>query len=218
MFKKDYFMRLVEQLTAVLNHIRLLAKNNQPEESVATIQQALQAFVGLRSETIVALDTHDLINQLQLKDDLHWQESVLYIATLIKEEGDLLVDKEEPQEVYARYLKALELIASVLIESPDAPLPDLTPRPELLHEMLADVLLPSHTYAILLAYYEEMGQYDRAEDCLFAWLDDHPTDDTVHEEGIAFYDRILQKSDATLIAGGLPRAEALAALEELQGG
>ncbi len=59
----------------------------------------------------------------------------------------------------------------------------------------------------LISYYEKMGKFSGAEDCLWKSLDfigDHPQ---VLERGKAFYETCRNQADARLEKGGLPREE-----------
>jgi hypothetical protein len=76
--------------------------------------------------------------------------------------------------------------------------------------------LSARTYATLILYYERQGQFGRAEDVLFDWLDQasDPADALTVGEG--FYGRLRLLSDEALGTGELPRAELEAGLGELQ--
>jgi hypothetical protein len=57
----------------------------------------------------------------------------------------------------------------------------------------------------LFRYLEDRALYATAEDALYEWVDRE--DPAAISEGIAFYERLLAKSDAELAQGNLPRAE-----------
>jgi hypothetical protein len=65
-------------------------------------------------------------------------------------------------------------------------------------------------------HYERTGEFAKAEDALFAMLDVEPNNWGIVEFGLAFYERLQRQSDATLVAGNLPRAELEAGLTELR--
>lgn len=68
---------------------------------------------------------------------------------------------------------------------------------------------------MLMRHYEATGQFAKAEDALFSILDDLGSDAEVIAFGRAFYERLLRRSDASLLAGNLPRGEAQQGLDEL---
>jgi len=69
---------------------------------------------------------------------------------------------------------------------------------------------------MLMQHYERSGQFAKAEDALFAMLEDEPRHPRILEFGIAFYQRLEGRSDASLDAGELPRPEVEAGLTELR--
>jgi hypothetical protein len=75
---------------------------------------------------------------------------------------------------------------------------------------------PVETLTILMRHYEATGQFAKAEDALFSILDAVAADSAVIGFGRAFYERTLRRSDAALVAGNLPRSEALQGLSELE--
>jgi len=66
-----------------------------------------------------------------------------------------------------------------------------------------------------MRHYEATGQFAKAEDALYSILDAVGGDPEVVGFGRAFYERILRRSDAALLAGNLPRGEAEQGLDEL---
>ncbi|MFN8516836.1 MAG: DUF6483 family protein [Chloroflexia bacterium] len=60
---------------------------------------------------------------------------------------------------------------------------------------------------------EQAGDFARAENWLFALLDEDPG---ALERGIDFYERLRHFSDEELVQGNLPRAEVVAGLAELR--
>ena len=66
-----------------------------------------------------------------------------------------------------------------------------------------------------MQYYEYLGEFGRAEDALFAMLEQEPANPALIDFGLAFYERLRRQTDASLEAGNLPRAEVEAGLAEL---
>jgi hypothetical protein len=67
-----------------------------------------------------------------------------------------------------------------------------------------------------MQHFEQLGEFAKAEDVLFATLDAQPAQPGLREFGMAFYQRLMSKSDAALSAGNLPRPELEAGLAELR--
>ena len=81
---------------------------------------------------------------------------------------------------------------------------------------LAGAPLPLATEARLMQHYERLGQFGRAEDALFAMLEQDPQNPGLAEFGLSFYERLLRQTDGNLESGNLPRAEVEAGLAELR--
>ena len=94
--------------------------------------------------------------------------------------------------------------------------PDLAPKVEVFVAALSDTPLPLPTQAMLMQYYERAGEFAKAEDALFAMLELESGNSRLVDFGLAFYERIERQSDASLVTGGLPRAEVKAGLAELR--
>jgi hypothetical protein len=105
------------------------------------------------------------------------------------------------------YQKALFVLLDALLRDPEYALPDGLPTVEELTTLLHGQTLGVGTQSLLLQYYEQHGAFAKAEDILFAMLDDTPESPVVAEVGRAFYTRLQTQSDAALAAGNLPRDE-----------
>ena len=68
---------------------------------------------------------------------------------------------------------------------------------------------------MLMQHYERTGEFDKAENALFAMLDAEPDNGAIVGFGVAFYKRMLVQSDQALTEGALPRAEVEEGLKEL---
>ncbi len=215
MFRRDYFMRLVEEATAVLSQVLKLNQNRDYAEAIAVTNTSLRRLTGLSSEALLRLDAADLVAQLALRDELGWIETGLTVVTVLDQEGDVYALQGREEEAYGRHLKALQLLLAVQNQHPQLDLPELVPDVDTLLPKIDDIVWPEATCAALLTYFEQRGDLARAEDILFTWRDMAPTSPTPIETGIAFYERLLEKTDADLLAGNLPRDEVEAGLAEL---
>lgn len=75
--------------------------------------------------------------------------------------------------------------------------------------------LPADVRRLVWRLYLAAGDLGRAEDVLFALIEDHPHYPGLVEEGRAAYGLLLERPDAELEAGGLPRDEVEEALARL---
>ncbi len=67
----------------------------------------------------------------------------------------------------------------------------------------------------LISYYEKLGQFADAEDCLWKALDVAGDDPRILERGVMFYETCRKQADARLEAGNLPREEVQQGLDDL---
>lgn len=216
MFRRDYFMRLVEEATAVLSQVLKLNQNRDYAEALIVTNDSLRRLTGLSSEALLRLDADDLVAQLALRDELGWIETCLTVVTVLDQEGDVCALQGREEAAYGRHLKALQLLLAVQTQHPQIDLPEVVPDVETLLSKVDDIIWPEALCAVLLIYFEQQADYAGAEDMIFSWREMHPTSPAPIETGLAFYERLLEKSDAELLAGNLPRDEVEAGLAELQ--
>ncbi|MCO5183999.1 MAG: DUF6483 family protein [Anaerolineae bacterium] len=213
MLKDDYIMKIVEQAGAVLRQLMRLIDERRIAEAEQEIEEALTLYVGLN------LDTVNRLSAEQLAVSLHHGEmggagEVLMLAGLLTAQAELEVRAGNEDAAYAQRLKALELHLDTVIGH------DLTHIPtddaiEMLLQTLDEYVLPERIMFKLFVYQEKSGRYDSAENTLFELIETYVTQRDMVEEGLAFYERLLQKSDYELQAGGLPREEILNSINEL---
>jgi len=220
--KQDFLMRMLEQLiNGLLPYILDLARSGYYEEAHAVIDQAVRELVGVGTNSVVRLPDETLLDQLKADKGIAWEEKALFLATILAEDGEILVKEREEEAAYGRYAKALNLILLTALHGVDIEPPaDLIPDVDNLLDQLSAYLLPGRSSAYLIAYYEQLGNFAAAEDVLFDWLEAEPEiaqpgDPNPVEVGLAFYGRLQQKPDEELVTGNLSREEIAESLTEL---
>ncbi len=217
MYKKDYLMRLVEQLTAVIANVVKLGQDEAFQDALETTDGALRQLTGLGTGAWLGMETEDILANLSMRDDLGGTETAVFMVGIFYQEGEIRALQEDEDGADYRFLKALQLQLAILNTHPDMPMPDVVPSVSAMQARLAenDVMLPSDTNRALLTYYETIGDFSDAEDVLYEWLDAEPGSSEVVEAGIAFYESLMLRPDEDLIEGGLPRDEVETGLEDL---
>ena len=208
MVDKDYILRLAERFGRTLAIILGLRKYNKHEEALLYIDDMLLQTTGLTTGFINSASEEMLLNMISPLGVLN-VEKCLWIAMLLKEEADIYEELGKADESYYRYLKALHFFLEAALRDHDVKDIDLaTPIENTVHK-LEEYELPFKTKSRLFRYYEMIGSYARAEDVLFEMVvAEEPADnDEAIEQGIAFYQRLLKKSDADLRAGNMSREE-----------
>ncbi|SRR6266480_5222371 len=206
MINKDFILRLAERIGRELAILLGLCKREKYQEALIYIDDLLLRMSGLTSRSINALSEEMLLRALSPLGNLN-VEVCLWIATMLKAEGQIYEDQGNTNESYYRYLKSLYLFLTALQYQP---IEDHTQFSTEIKELLAkleDYELPDNLKQQLFRYYEYSGQYAKAEDILFELLETHAADQEIRVQGIAFYERLFVKSDADLLAGQFSRPE-----------
>ncbi len=218
MINKDYILRLAEQFGRALSIILGLRQFNKHEEALIYIDELFLQATGLTSGLINTASEEMLLHLLSPTGVLN-VEKCLWVALLLKAEGDIYLELGKPEESYHRHLKSLNLFLEVLLQHYELDLDLMIATEELLRN-LEEYELPFKTTGKLFRYYEQSGRYARAEDTLFEMVEAQGEGTAasvdVIEQGLAFYHRLLKKSNADLQAGNLTRQEVEEGLAELQ--
>jgi hypothetical protein len=212
MIRKDYFLRLIEQATKGIRYALMGIQEENYVEAHEAVGESLRHMLNLGMPAVGNLSDEELLGILQLHHAQDWRERGLIVAALLKTEGDICGHEGHEKRQFNHYLKALHLLLAASDASDDFP----EPIPSVLElvAQLNDYVLPPHSYQALLDYYERTNQLAGGEDLLFTWLEEGGGETAV-SAGLTFYQQLLEKSDAELDAGNLPRAEVEAGLNEL---
>lgn len=220
MLKKDFLMRFIEQLQGIIPYLLDLTKAGNYGEAHAVVDQAVREVVGIGTDGVIHLPDDVLLEALRADQGISWEEKALFLATLLYEEAEILVEEGQEEAAYGRYVKALNLLCLLAdTEMEEADLAELVPDIERLVTCLDAYHLPAGTAAHLLQYYAQTGNFSAAEDVLFDWLEnDEGSAVNLNpiERGINFYTHLLTLSDEELAAGNLTREEVESGLAELQ--
>lgn len=213
MYQRDYIMRLIEQFGQALQRILKVKEAEQFDAALHEISQAGKTLLGLDMTLLRALDDRQIVEFLTTSDGLD-SGRCLVIAELFLQEGEITALLGETEESIRDDIKSLSLFLSALAENEqlhsDAYFAKVTDLRNRLHQ----VPLPGHVTFKLYRFFEQRGEYARAEDLLFALLESgYPG---IAEEGRAFFARLLAQSDAALQQGNLPRKEVLEGLADFE--
>jgi hypothetical protein len=219
MINKDYILRMAERFGRYLAIILRLREYNKQEEALLYIDELFLQTTGLTTGFINSASEEMLLNLISPLGVLN-VEKCLWMAVLLQQEGDIYVELGKSNESYYRYLKALHLFLEVASGNNDVKDIDITMAIEDILNKLAEYELPLKTKNKIFRYFEKMGSYARAEDVLFEMVEGEeeekqPGGNEIVEQGIAFYNRLLKKSDTDLKAGNLSREEVEEGLAQL---
>jgi tetratricopeptide (TPR) repeat protein len=207
-------MRQIELAIRQLQMIMGLIDYRNYPEALQFIDQAFKDLFGLDSNSINALPLDYLLSQLTIGGVLDTNRCLL-LARFIKAEGDIYEVQGDDERSYYRYLRALQLQLEVFESKLDHGCPKSWADLEGVIQKLADYTLPADTQGRLFGYYASIGAFTKAEDLLWQWIDTSDEAKDAIEEGIAFYQQLLTKSQSSLVAANLPRSEIEEGLNEL---
>jgi len=218
MVNKDYLMRQIELFTRRLTILLGLRQYDKFEEAFIYVDDLYLQMLGMTSHFVNSLSEKMLLEMISPLGVLN-VDKCLWLAVLLKAEGDIYDDQGKDTESYYRYLKSLFLFLSAF--SYEKSLRDTQLGTELvtLLDKLDAYELPLPTGKQLFVYYELYGQYDKAENTLFEMLEREDIEQTDHEQlledGKAFFERLLRKSDSDLLAGNFSRVEVQEGIAQL---
>jgi tetratricopeptide (TPR) repeat protein len=215
MINKDYILRIAERLGREISIILGLRQRDKQEEALLYIDDLLLNTVGLTSRFINSLTEEALLQVLSPLGVLNIN-SCLWIAAMLKIEGEIYAERQQESEAYYRSLKSLHLYLAALAQEPGIMQGEIPEQVEELLHTLAAYEMPATTQKLLFRYYEYSGQYARAEDTLFGLLETPPFDQELYTQGGAFYQRLLHKNAQDLVAGNFSQEEAEEGLSALQ--
>lgn len=202
MFQRDHFMRQIQQLTQALAQILVKKRNEEYDEALADIQAAGQLFLGIDLGAAQTITYEEFIKRLYEADLLDAERGAI-AAELLRQQGELFgLHGDDERAVSSNHL-ALQLYLQVYHQGGHHQSPDTAGRIEALvaevdwHDALQD------TQKLLFRYYDHQGYFDKAEDVLFVLAEDLP-EGGFYEAGVAFFQRLWQKTPRELEAGGLP--------------
>ncbi|QAY66892.1 DUF6483 family protein [Paenibacillus protaetiae] len=211
MFQRDFFMRMIEQMTEAAGQIMQLRKEQKQAEAIQLIDDLLDKDFGLSSKLLRSLSDEDLV-AVMTTNGVVQTDQLQAIALLFKQQGELYEDLGQENEAYTRELQALQLFMRLtLLDAPTAIADSAKEAGELL-DKLSDYELPIQTRMLEAEWHEATGRYDLAENTLYELLEDEGIDWQVIG---SFYSRIRLIDDDTLEEGGLPRDEVDAAYVDL---
>jgi len=206
-------MKMISSFTAVVAQLLGLKKDMNHEQVFIVVNDTLEKFYRLNSKLLQSLTNEDLLALMHSNGILD-NEKALTIAYLLKAEGESYEALGSTDDSYKRYLTSLILYLAAADNEANARFINFHSQIEDLLEKLHAYELPVDCKLEIFAYFSIEGQYAAAENLLFELAEsrsdaDQPTHFTnkISTIGLKFYNQLLQKDNALLIQGGLPRDE-----------
>ena len=216
MIRRDYIMRMIEEFIRALAKIVALKNGRRWGEASVALDEEFKRLIGCGAQSVAHLSETELLARLlQGEPTQAVRQKTLLLTTLLKEAADVAAAEGRTDASHDCYLKALHLLLETLAGGEVIEWPEFVPKIDRLVSAL-DPAPPPRTQVMLMQHYEHTGEFAKAENALFALLDAEPGNEALADFGVSFYQRLLEKTDAALSEGNLPRAEAEEGLKELQ--
>ncbi|NIK78644.1 hypothetical protein FHS15_003790 [Paenibacillus castaneae] len=213
MFQRDYFMRMIEQMTEAVGQIMNLKRERKQEEALFVIDDWLNKRFRLSSKLIRSLSDEDLL-KVMTTNGIVETDNMGAIAVLMKQEAELCGELDREDESFAAYIKALHLFIRLSLIGAEPTIIEPRGQIEELLVQLEPYELPISTKRLLMEWYEAEAKFNLAEDMMHELLDDQMLQAA---DAATIYKRMLLHSDEDLEAGGLPRDEVVQGLQALLG-
>ncbi|OAB40950.1 DUF6483 family protein [Paenibacillus glacialis] len=212
MFRNDYILRMVEEMTQMISKVFDLKKERKHTEALWEIDELLSREFPLNSRLLNSLPTEEITEMFRFGTTVE-SDKLQGAAYLLNEEGKIYMDSGQIDEGLTRFMKSLHLYLVAELHGANKELIQLPNQVDNLLNQLKDYRLPLKTETLLFHYQEKNGCYAEAENALFRLLERDGIDPV---EGLAFYERLQGEEDERLTQGRLPRAEVVEGLYEMQ--
>ncbi len=194
-------MRLLDQLAQALARVLSLRENEARGQALDFLNRESERLIGIDGAMLEILSP-DAIQKATASVEKS------FVAARILEEISLISEEEgDRHRATAAAVKAFWLYAAAA--QSDASAADNTFRERIagFGDACAERGLDADDLRSLMAGYEMLGEFGRAEDALFALVEVAGNADDVLPVGRGFYARLAEHEDAELEKGGLPRNE-----------
>ncbi|OAB30972.1 hypothetical protein PMSD_18910 [Paenibacillus macquariensis subsp. defensor] len=212
MFRKDYILRMVEEMTQMISKVFELKQERKHTEALWEIDELLSKEYPLNSRLLNSLPPEEITDMFRFGGTVE-SDKLQGAAYLLNEEGKIYMDLGQIDEGLTRFMKSLHLYLVADIHGANKELIKLADQVDNLLNQLKDYRLPPKTETLLFHYQEGNGHYAEAENALFRLLEQDGIDPA---EGISFYNRLQAQDDERLEQGRLPRVEVMEGLFEMQ--
>jgi hypothetical protein len=203
--RDELVARTIAQLRMALEAVSAQREHPVPDVR-AEVERLYLAHLGSAAGLVRRLGSDDLLDVLRSAGHVDAERAYLLGALLEVDAAALAREADAATAALAPALRgrALDLmLEAAFVGVGEA---DVDERVARLREQVPRGERSDATWQRLHAYDRQRGDFARAEDTLFAWLDQHPGD-RVARAGEAFYDHLAALGDEALDAGGLPRDE-----------
>jgi hypothetical protein len=205
---------MIQQLSGFVTGLLHLRRSGRSTEAIQLIQDAYGRFTGLSATLIHAISEDDMIQLLRARGGID-PDKAWALAELMREEALAYDELGNEAEAIPRFLKSLRLNLEVLDVIEEMPGVLNVDGLEEVAERVSDLDLSPETRSKLVEYYSGTSRFDKAENIILWRVESSDESPESAAEAVAFYDDLIQKSDAELEQGGLSREEVEVGLQRM---
>ena len=166
MFRRDYIMRMIEQLGVAYRGILGFKAAGEYDEAERTISRTGQQLLGFDMDLLRSLSDEAIISLLKRTDTS--DIGVYYVAAeLLREQGEIDEIRHGTDAGFDCFVKSLSLYLEAYNAAPQACPDDAVARIAFLTARLRGYVLPESTQRRLFSYFELRGDYGKAENTIF---------------------------------------------------
>jgi len=209
--RNDLLMRMSEQIGKGLLYVIELKESGKYSEAISELQKVGEKYLGINHTVLDSSSDELLITVLNAGGNFDFVKAIL-LSELLQRYGEIYALQNDSAKINSYYTKALSLLIEAMLSNEQTRVEDYTPAIDSLINELDKYELSNHFKLKIFLYYERIGKFSKAEDLLFEMVEDP----VVVQEGISFYERLLDKTDEELLEGNLPRDEVEDSLAKLQ--
>lgn len=216
MIKNDLLATKMKQLSEVITKVLTLNEDNNLGESHLVINEAYRQLIGLNSELVEKLPYEDIINLISAYESAEIVKLII-LAELLKLSSDLNYIEGKTDIGLNNAYKSLNVYIKAVLMDDETTIGLCKKNIDKIIERVSEYQIPLEGMIGIFKYYEIVDRFDKAEDILYEILEvsDNPTE--MAQEGINFYNRLLDKNEEELEQGNLPLDEVNDGIERIKG-
>jgi hypothetical protein len=198
------FQTLVAAIAATIAKLTNLKTAGFYQEAQDEIDRGLEDLIGLKTDQIRNLSDSFVLDLLTVNEFLDL-ERLWFVAELIHAEGEIQIAQGRLSEGLESQTRALGFFIEVAF-SANEDIPQVTQRIDALFSAWVDDL-PAETLYSLYDYFDQRGDYIKAEKVITRMSTVTGNDPEIVGEMRDFYHRLVEKTDEELEQGGLIRTQ-----------
>ncbi len=204
---KGILIKSKEEFAKVLSKIISLRESKKFEEATEIISDVLETNYGLTLSELNKKTTDQLLRLLNSEGESA-NEKWAHVADLLIEEAEMNSENNNEDLSFHQYVKAFNLLIELARSEKTTFTLGYHAR---INELFSKIIiydLPLDTKLKLFYYLESQYKFATADDILFNMIEETNGDPHIREIGIAFFERLLRKSESELLKHNYVRDDA----------